>query len=391
MVSTALLMMIYLSFISLGLPDSMLGSAWPAMNVSLNAPLWGAGLVQMLISFCTIISSLNSAKLIRRFGTGKLTAISVATTALALLGFSLAKNYAFLLLMAVPLGLGAGAVDAGLNNFVALHYEARHMSWLHCFWGVGATLGPVILSLFLGGKHGWRGGYGAVCAIQFCLVAVLAVTLPMWDRYEDRAALRAEAAAAKQAGKKQSTLNIPGVKGALATFFFYCAIEAAAGLWGASYLVEARGLSAEAAARGVSLYFLGITLGRFLSGFASMRMKSAALIRLGQLVSAGGAVLLMLPLPAGFGVAAMAVLGLGFAPVYPSMIHETPYRFGAERSQAVIGLQMACAYVGSCIMPPIFGLVAAHISLALLPVYLFGVLALMVVMHEKLVRKLSHK
>ena len=181
------------------------------------------------------------------------------------------------------------------------------------------------------------------------------------------------------------------MKCTLATFFFYCAIEAAAGLWGASYLVEARGLSAEAAARGVSLYFLGITLGRFLSGFASMRMKSAALIRLGQLVSAGGAVLLMLPLPAGFGVAAMAVLGLGFAPVYPSMIHETPYRFGAERSQAVIGLQMACAYVGSCIMPPIFGLVAAHISLALLPVYLFGVLALMVVMHEKLVRELSHK
>lgn len=383
MVSTALLMMIYLSFISLGLPDSMLGSAWPAMNVSLNAPLWGAGLVQMLISFCTIISSLNSAKLIRRFGTGKLTAISVATTALALLGFSLAKNYAFLLLMAVPLGLGAGAVDAGLNNFVALHYEARHMSWLHCFWGVGATLGPVILSLFLGGKHGWRGGYGAVCAIQFCLVAVLAVTLPMWDRYEDRAALRAEAAAAKQAGKKQSTLNIPGVKGALATFFFYCAIEAAAGLWGASYLVEARGLSAEAAARGVSLYFLGITLGRFLSGFASMRMKSAALIRLGQLVSAGGAVLLMLPLPAGFGVAAMAVLGLGFAPVYPSMIHETPYRFGAERSQAVIGLQMACAYVGTTFVPALFGVLAARLGIGLLPAFLLAGVAGMLLCAER--------
>lgn len=383
MVSTALLTLIYLSFISLGLPDSVLGSAWPAMTVSLNAPLWGAGLIQMLISFCTIISSLNSARLIRKFGTGKLTAISVATTALALLGFSLAKNYVFLLLMAVPLGLGAGAVDAGLNNFVALHYEARHMSWLHCFWGVGATLGPVILSLFLGGKHGWRGGYGAVCAIQFCLVAVLAVTLPMWDRYEDRAALRAEAAAAKQAGKKQSTLNIPGVKGALATFFFYCAIEAAAGLWGASYLVEARGLSAEAAARGVSLYFLGITLGRFLSGFASMRMKSAALIRLGQLVSAGGAVLLMLPLPAGFGVAAMAVLGLGFAPVYPSMIHETPYRFGAERSQAVIGLQMACAYVGTTFVPALFGVLAARLGIGLLPAFLLAGVAGMLLCAER--------
>ena len=257
------------------------------------------------------------------------------------------------------------------------------MNWLHCFWGVGATLGPVILSLFLGGKHGWRGGYGAVCAIQFCLVAVLAVTLPMWDRYEDRAALRAEAAAAKQAGKKQSTLNIPGVKGALATFFFYCAIEAAAGLWGASYLVEARGLSAEAAARGVSLYFLGITLGRFLSGFASMRMKSAALIRLGQLVSAGGAVLLMLPLPAGFGVAAMAVLGLGFAPVYPSMIHETPYRFGAERSQAVIGLQMACAYVGTTFVPALFGVLAARLGIGLLPAFLLAGVAGMLLCAER--------
>ena len=244
------------------------------------------------------------------------------------------------------------------------------MSWLHCFWGVGATLGPIILSMFLSSDFGWKGGYVAVCVIQFCLVAVLAVTLPLWDRYEDRTALRAEAAAAKQGGKKQSVLGIPGVKGALATFFFYCAIEAALGLWGASYLVEVRGLSAEAAARGVSLYFLGITLGRFFSGFASMRLKSAALIRLGQLVSAGGVVLLLLPLPAGFGIAAMAVVGLGFAPIYPSMIHETPYRFGAEHSQAVIGLQMACAYVGTTFVPALFGVLAARLGIGLLPAFL---------------------
>ena len=330
-----------------------------------------------------MVASLSADRMLHRFGTGRVTLVSVTMTACALLGYALAPGFWWLALAAVPMGLGAGAVDAGLNNFVALHYEARHMSWLHCFWGVGATLGPVILSLFLGGKHGWRGGYGTVCAIQFCLVAVLAVTLPMWDRYEDRAALRAEAAAAKQAGKKQSTLNIPGVKGALATFFFYCAIEAAAGLWGASYLVEARGLSAEAAARGVSLYFLGITLGRFLSGFASMRMKSAALIRLGQLVSAGGAVLLMLPLPAGFGVAAMAVLGLGFAPVYPSMIHETPYRFGAERSQAVIGLQMACAYVGTTFVPALFGVLAARLGIGLLPAFLLAGVAGMLLCAER--------
>ena len=377
------LCMIYAAFISLGLPDSLLGAAWPAMQPALGVPLDSAGVLSMIVAGGTVVASLSADRMLHRFGTGRVTLVSVTMTACALLGYALAPGFWWLALAAVPMGLGAGAVDAGLNNFVALHYEARHMSWLHCFWGVGATLGPVILSLFLGGKHGWRGGYGAVCAIQFCLVAVLAVTLPMWDRYEDRAALRAEAAAAKQAGKKQSTLNIPGVKGALATFFFYCAIEAAAGLWGASYLVEARGLSAEAAARGVSLYFLGITLGRFLSGFASMRMKSAAFIRLGQLVSAGGAVLLMLPLPAGFGVAAMAVLGLGFAPVYPSMIHETPYRFGAERSQAVIGLQMACAYVGTTFMPALFGVLAARLGIGLLPAFLLAGVAGMLLCAER--------
>ena len=381
--ATLFLAVIYSAFVSLGLPDSMLGAAWPEMVAGFAVPVESAGTAAMVTSLCTVISSLFTNRLVARFGTGRTTLFSVMLTAAALTGIALAPSFLWLCVLAVPLGLGAGAVDAALNNFVALHYAARHMSWLHCFWGVGATLGPVILSLFLGGKHGWRGGYGAVCAIQFCLVAVLAVTLPMWDRYEDRAALRAEAAAAKQAGKKQSTLNIPGVKGALATFFFYCAIEAAAGLWGASYLVEARGLSAEAAARGVSLYFLGITLGRFLSGFASMRMKSAALIRLGQLVSAGGAVLLMLPLPAGFGVAAMAVLGLGFAPVYPSMIHETPYRFGAERSQAVIGLQMACAYVGTTFVPALFGVLAARLGIGLLPAFLLAGVAGMLLCAER--------
>ena len=237
-VSTALLTPIYLSFISLGLPDSVLGSAWPAMTVSLNAPLWGAGLIQMLISFCTIISSLNSARLIRKFGTGRLTAISVATTALALLGFSLAKNYVFLLVMAVPLGLGAGAVDAGLNNFVALHYEARHMSWLHCFWGVGATLGPVILSLFLGGKHGWRGGYGAVGLMQCAVSALLFATLGMWKRSD----IQQEEREAKTLGVLD-VLRLPGAKAGMMTFFGYCAVESTLGLWGATYISQVRGVS----------------------------------------------------------------------------------------------------------------------------------------------------
>lgn len=250
MVSTALLMMIYLSFISLGLPDSMLGSAWPAMNVSLNAPLWGAGLVQMLISFCTIISSLNSAKLIRKFGTGKLTAISVATTALALLGFSLAKNYAFLLLMAVPLGLGAGAVDAGLNNYVALHCEAKHMSWLHCFWGVGTIIGPMILSAVLRVGGSWATGYRVVGLIQCAVSALLFATLGMWKRGN----IQQEEHGAK-ALSVWEVLSLPGAKAGMVTFLCYCAVESTLGLWGATYISQVRGVDeATAASFGAMLH-----------------------------------------------------------------------------------------------------------------------------------------
>ena len=242
-VSTALLTLIYLSFISLGLPDSVLGSAWPAMTVSLNAPLWGAGLIQMLISFCTIISSLNSARLIRKFGTGRLTAISVATTALALLGFSLAKNYVFLLLMAVPLGLGAGAVDAGLNNYVALHCEAKHMSWLHCFWGMGTIIGPMILSAVLRVGGSWRMGYRAVGLMQCAVSALLFATLGMWKRSD----IQQEEREAKTLGVLD-VLRLPGAKAGMMTFFGYCAVESTLGLWGATYISQVRGVSEATAA-----------------------------------------------------------------------------------------------------------------------------------------------
>ena len=375
MVSTALLMMIYLSFISLGLPDSMLGSAWPAMNVSLNAPLWGAGLVQMLISFCTIISSLNSAKLIRRFGTGKLTAISVATTALALLGFSLAKNYAFLLLMAVPLGLGAGAVDAGLNNYVALHCEAKHMSWLHCFWGVGTIIGPMILSAVLRVGGSWATGYRAVGLIQCAVSALLFATLGMWKRGN----IQQEEHSAK-ALSVWEVLSLPGAKAGMVTFLCYCAVESTLGLWGATYISQVRGVDEATAASFGAMFYIGITVGRAISGFMAMKLLPKQMVRVGQALLALGCIFMMIPAGSTLSGIGLVVCGLGCAPIYPNIIQDTPVNYGTENSQAAIGVQMAFAYVGSTFLPSIFGALAGVGGYGLLPYFAIGICVLMTVL-----------
>lgn len=375
MVSTALLMMIYLSFISLGLPDSMLGSAWPAMNVSLNAPLWGAGLVQMLISFCTIISSLNSAKLIRRFGTGKLTAISVATTALALLGFSLAKNYAFLLLMAVPLGLGAGAVDAGLNNYVALHCEAKHMSWLHCFWGVGTIIGPMILSAVLRVGGSWATGYRAVGLIQCAVSALLFATLGMWKHGN----IQQEEHGAK-ALSVWEVLSLPGAKAGMVTFLCYCAVEATLGLWGATYISQVRGVDEATAASFGAMFYIGITVGRAISGFMAMKLLPKQMVRVGQALLALGCIFMMIPAGSTLSGIGLVICGLGCAPIYPNIIQDTPVNYGTENSQAAIGVQMAFAYVGSTFLPSIFGALAGVGGYGLLPYFAIGICVLMTVL-----------
>lgn len=375
MVSTALLMMIYLSFISLGLPDSMLGSAWPAMNVSLNAPLWGAGLVQMLISFCTIISSLNSAKLIRRFGTGKLTAISVATTALALLGFSLAKNYAFLLLMAVPLGLGAGAVDAGLNNYVALHCEAKHMSWLHCFWGVGTIIGPMILSTVLRVGGSWATGYRAVGLIQCAVSALLFATLGMWKRGN----IQQEEYGAK-ALSVWEVLSLPGAKAGMVTFLCYCAVESTLGLWGATYISQVRGVDEATAASFGAMFYIGITVGRAISGFMAMKLLPKQMVRVGQALLALGCICMMIPAGSTLSGIGLVVCGLGCAPIYPNIIQDTPVNYGTENSQAAIGVQMAFAYVGSTFLPSIFGALAGVDGYGLLPYFAISICVLMTVL-----------
>lgn len=375
MVSMALLMMIYLSFISLGLPDSMLGSAWPAMNVSLNAPLWGAGLVQMLISFCTIISSLNSAKLIRRFGTGKLTAISVATTALALLGFSLAKNYAFLLLMAVPLGLGAGAVDAGLNNYVALHCEAKHMSWLHCFWGVGTIIGPMILSAVLRIGGSWATGYRAVGLIQCAVSALLFATLGMW-KYGN---IQQEEHGAK-ALSVWEVLSLPGAKAGMVTFLCYCAVESTLGLWGATYISQVRGVDEATAASFGAMFYIGITVGRAISGFMAMKLLPKQMVRVGQALLALGCIFMMIPAGSTLSGIGLVVCGLGCAPIYPNIIQDTPVNYGTENSQAAIGVQMAFAYVGSTFLPSIFGALAGVGGYGLLPYFAISICVLMTVL-----------
>ena len=375
MVSTALLMMIYLSFISLGLPDSMLGSAWPAMNVSLNAPLWGAGLVQMLISFCTIISSLNSAKLIRRFGTGKLTAISVATTALALLGFSLAKNYAFLLLMAVPLGLGAGAVDAGLNNYVALHCEAKHMSWLHCFWGIGSIIGPMILSAVLRVGGSWATGYRAVGLIQCAVSALLFATLGMWKHGN----IQQEEHGAK-ALSVWEVLSLPGAKAGMVTFLCYCAVESTLGLWGATYISQVRGVDEATAASFGAMFYIGITVGRAISGFMAMKLLPKQMVRVGQALLALGCIFMMIPAGSTLSGIGLVVCGLGCAPIYPNIIQDTPVNYGTENSQAAIGVQMAFAYVGSTFLPSIFGALAGVGGYGLLPYFAIGICVLMTVL-----------
>lgn len=372
MVSTMLLVIIYLSFISLGLPDSLLGSAWPTMVSELNAPLWGAGILQMTTSLCTIISSLNSARLIRRFGTGRLTAMSCLLTATALMGMSFAPHYAFLLLLCIPLGLGAGAVDAAMNNYVALHCEPRHMNWLHCFWGVGTIISPMVMSAVLAAGMRWTAGYRGVSAMQIALSVVLFSTLKLW---QDASAQGGERSA--KVLTVRQVLSLPGAKQGLLNFTCYCAVESTFMLWSATYLVMVRGMDAARAASMGGLFFIGITAGRGVSGFIAMKLKPRQMVRLGQTLMAAAGVLLLVPGTA-VTLAGILLMGLGCAPVYPNIVQDTPRNYGAENSQAVIGVQMAFAYIGSLFMPTIFGWIASILGYGILPVFALVFTAVMI-------------
>ena len=363
MVTTTLLVIIYVTFISLGLPDAVLGSAWPTMMGELGAPVWGAGLLQMTVSLCTIISSLNSARLIRALGTGKLTAASVALTAAALFGFSLAPGYLWLILLAIPLGLGAGAVDAAINNYVALHCEARHMNWLHCFWGVGTIIGPMILTVCLQSGMTWQSGYRAIGVLQVALSVTLFATLSLWKSKN----VQEEERAAKVLSVPQ-VLAIPGAKPGLSMFLCYCGIEQIMLVWVPTFMVLTRGMNEVQAASCGSLFCIGMTLGRFVSGFLAMKLLPKQLVRLGQALMLAGFVLMLIPVNAVI-IAGVVLVGLGCAPIYPNVVQDTPVNYGAENSQAVIGVQMAFAYVGSMFMPTCFAWMAEVTGYGVLPVF----------------------
>jgi fucose permease len=363
------LALIYLAFISLGLPDSLLGSSWPLMHLSFGVPVGSAGFLAIIVSTGTILSSLLSHRLIRRFGTGAVMVGSVSLTAVALLGTSLAPSFWMLVVLAIPMGIGAGAVDSGLNAFVAKHYAAKHMNWLHCFWGVGAMLGPILISALTKSGFGWRSGYFSIAMLQVALVALLLFSLPMWRQFEPRSAQETTEKKAKRA-PLLAPLRAAGAKYAMATFFLYVTVENSFILWGASYLVKVKDNLPEDAAGWVSLFFVGITVGRALSGILSTKLDSEKLIRLGIFLVLGGIVVLLLPLPAVVAPAALLLIGFGLAPIFPAMLHLTPVYFSKEDTQASMGLQMACAYTGSTLMPPLFGQIFARTTFALMPVFM---------------------
>lgn len=383
-----LLVIIYIAFISLGLPDSLLGSAWPVMYKQFSVPMSYVGIVTMIISGGTIVSSLISDKLTRKLGPGLVTAISVMMTAVALFGFSISTSLIFLCLWAIPYGLGAGAVDAALNNYVALHYASRHMSWLHCFWGVGAAISPFIMSYCMVMGLGWSSGFRSVAGIQIVLTSIFFISLPLWKR-KNSSIISDEAPTA--AISPLQALKIDGVKFVLFAFWGYCALETTTGLWASSYLVQYRGMNSDTAARFASLFYLGITFGRFLCGFIAEKAGDKLLIHFGIITAIIGIVLVGLPAKINtLALLGLIVIGLGCAPVYPSLIHSTPSNFGKKNSQAIIGIQMASAYIGSTFMPPLFGLIANHINIGMYPFYLIFFAILMFIMLEQLNRVITN-
>lgn len=371
-----LLALIYLAFISLGLPDSLLGSAWPLMHLEMGVPISYMGIITMLISGGTIVSSLMSDRLTRKFGTKILTVASVFLTVIALFGFSFANNFSMLIVFAIPYGIGAGAIDAALNNYVALHYKAKHMSWLHCFWGVGTIVSPFVMGYALTSST-WNNGYRIVGFMQLVIAIILLLTLPVWKVNEDVVSTISEDVGLFKA------LRIKGVPFLLLGFLAYCAAETTTMQWASTYFVEVKGISIERAASFASLFYIGITAGRFISGFITDKLGDRKMILLGSSVLIVGILTLAIPSSSyELAFASFIIIGLGCAPIYPCIIHSTPYNFGAKNSGVIIGIQMASAYLGATFMPPIFGVLGNASTFAIMPLYLLVFVLLMLVMIE---------
>ncbi|HEX2985754.1 MAG TPA: MFS transporter [Caproiciproducens sp.] len=387
--ATLLLVVIYASFISLGLPDSLLGVAWPLMYPEYRAPIGFAGFITIIISGATILSSLISTKVLRRFGTDKVTFISVVLTAAALCGISRSPSQYWLLVLAVPLGLGAGAIDCGLNEYVAEHYKSRQMSWLHCFWGIGALTGPIIMSHFIGRQSSWRNGYFTVSMIQFTLAALLLFTLPLWKKAAENEADSTDTSTDGEESVQPLKRN--GVVVSLLNFLFYCGVETTMGLWGSCFLVNGKGLNVATAAVWVSGFYGGITLGRFLSGFVTLKLSNQAIIRCGELIILAGVILMLLPLPGIACLFSYLMIGFGCAPIFPCMLHETPARFGKKNAQAIMGYQMAAAYCGSTFLPPIFGWTSSARAVWLFPFFILLYIIVLLCSSERMNRLLKQK
>jgi fucose permease len=380
-----LLALIYFCFISLGLPDSLLGSAWPILHTELGVPISYAGIISATIFVGTILSSLFSDKLLNRFGAGRVTAVSVVMTACALLGFSISSRFWMLILWSVPYGLGAGGVDAILNNYVALHYKPQHMSWLHCMWGVGASVSPYIMSFALIRLDSWNYGYLIVSILQVLLSIIIITSLPLWNP-KDRNGDQSE----EIRSKALSFREMFAIKGAIpcfCMFFCYCALELTTSLWASTYLVQRWELAPETAAGFASMFYIGLTFGRFVNGFLAMKNSDRFLIRMGGAIITVGVLMLCIPLHSTFALIGFIVIGLGCAPIYPCIIHMTPDVFGKDKSQAMIGVQMAFAYIGFLLIPPLFGIIVEHLSVALLPIYIGVFLLLMCLLHEIVLRR----
>ncbi len=374
-----LLVIIYITFISLGLPDSLLGATWPSMYEVLNVPIFYAGMISALITIGTIISSLLSGRVVRKFGTGLTIAISVGMTATALFGFSLSRSFIALCLWAIPYGLGAGAVDAALNNFVALHYKAKHMNYLHSFWGVGATLGPYIMGLSLTGNLGWYHGYRTISLIQIALTMILIISLPMWKKSPDQ---KIDTHNVTPHVPYKAFIHLPIAKHTLVAFFCYSSVEQITGLWGSSYMVLKKGIPPQDAASFIALYFLGITVGRFVSGLLTSALATKNIMRLGEGLITLGVIIIFFSTTNTALLSGFVLIGLGCAPIFPSLLHQTPEKFGKQASISMMGLQMASAYLGATISPPLAGYITEKIGITIYPIILLLFTAIMIVLIE---------
>jgi len=373
-----LLVIIFASYMSMGLSDSLLGSTWPSMYVSLGTSEANAGIIMMIMIAGTILACLLNDRAIKKLGTGLVALVSVVLMGTSLFGFSLSRSFAMMCLVAVPFGFSVGSLDAAMTNFVALYYKARHMNWMHCFWSVGASIGPVVMAYCMERLNSWHAGYRVICTIQLAFSAVLLISQPLWKLA--RRGVETEKRVEQKSLSITEFLGIPGAKPTLAAVFFYCGIEATAGLWGSTYFVLIRNISPETAARWISFYYIGITLGRFFSGFLTTRLSHDRIVRMSQIIICAGLCAMMI-FKSGFPLmVSLFAIGLGCAPIFPNMMHQTPDNFGREYSQAIMGKQMACAYVGALLVPPLFGFIGSRMGYGIFPFFLSAFLLAMVVM-----------